>query len=68
MEKELTPISSLDLSVRCLNQLNINGIEYLEELCLIKRSDMVKFKGLGNKSLKEVDQAMKENCLTFAKE
>ena len=68
MERNLIPISDLDLSIRCTNLLRSCGIEYLEELCLIKRSEMTKFRNLGLKSLKEVDEAMSEKGLTFAKE
>ena len=68
MEKKLIPITDLDLSIRCINLLRSCGIEYLEELCLIKRSEMTKFRNFGLKSLKEVDEVMKEKGLTFAKE
>jgi len=54
MEEKLIPIADLDLSIRCINLLRSCGIEYLEELCLIKRSEMTKFRKFGLKYLKEV--------------
>lgn len=68
MENKYYPIENLDLSVRCYTLLKNAGIKYLHELSIIKRSEIVKFRNLGNKSLREIEDVMNSRGLSFMDE
>ncbi len=59
-------IDELDLSVRSHNCLKRAGINSVEELTSKTAEDMMKVRNLGNKSLEEVMNKMKQLNLTFA--
>jgi DNA-directed RNA polymerase subunit alpha len=60
-----TKIDNLDISIRCYQLLKNNGITDIIELTKIKEADLIKFKGFGNYSLKEIKQIMSERGLSF---
>lgn len=68
MENKTYPIENLDLSVRCYQLLKNAGIKYLNELSIIKRSEMTKFRNFGHKSLREVEDVMNSKGLSFMDE
>lgn len=55
----------LDLSVRTRNLLKANGIGTVRDLCRLKRTDWLKFRNGGKKSLTELDDFMTDNNLTW---
>ncbi len=58
-------LSDLDLSVRALNCLKAADVETLGELCRINRSELLKFRNFGKKSLTELDQKLESLNLSF---
>ncbi len=59
-------IDELDLSVRSHNCLKRAGINTVQELTSKTEEDMMKVRNLGNKSLEEVLNKMKELGLSLA--
>lgn len=59
------PISELGLSVRAYNCLRRNNIATLQELGNVTVEDLYKFRNLGEKTLKEISQAMQTYNLKF---
>lgn len=55
----------LDLSVRALNCLKAADVETLGELVTYNRSDLLKFRNFGKKSLTELDQLVDTKGLEF---
>jgi len=55
-----------DLSVRTRNCLRRAGINYVQDLCIKKRSDMRKVRNLGRKSFEELCKVMKQHKVYFA--
>lgn len=55
----------LDLSVRALNCLKAAEVETLGELVQYQRSDLLKFRNFGKKSLTELDELVEKKGLTF---
>ena len=60
-----TKLADLDLSVRALNCLKAADIETLGDLCRIQRSELLKFRNFGKKSLTELDAKLVTLNLTF---
>ena len=58
-------VEELDLSVRTLNLLKANGIDTVRELCLLKKTDWLKFRNGGKKSLIELDDFLTAHNLTW---
>ena len=58
-------LSDLDLSVRALNCLKAAEIETLGDLCKINRSELLKFRNFGKKSLTELDSKLASLNLSF---
>lgn len=58
-------LSDLDLSVRALNCLKAADIETLGDLCRINRSELLKFRNFGKKSLTELDAKLASLNLAF---
>ncbi|MGB4985582.1 MAG: DNA-directed RNA polymerase subunit alpha [Erysipelotrichaceae bacterium] len=58
-------IEDLDLSVRSFNCLKRGGIQTVEELTKKTEDEMMRFRNLGKKSLKEVQDKMQELGLSF---
>ena len=62
------PIEEMDLSVRSYNCLKRAGINTVEDLCQKTRSDMLKVKNLGIKSIDEVIQKLESYGLSLRKD
>ncbi len=60
-----TKLADLDLSVRALNCLKAADIETLGDLCRIQRSELLKFRNFGKKSLTELDAKLVTLNLSF---
>lgn len=61
-------IEELDLSVRSYNCLKRQGFQTVHDLTQITEDEMMKFRNLGKKSLKEIEDKMAELGLNFRKE
>lgn len=59
------PIEDLNLSVRSFNCLKRANINYLNDLTAMTRTDVKKIKNLGNKSLREIYNKVKDFGLSF---
>jgi DNA-directed RNA polymerase subunit alpha len=55
----------LDLSVRALNCLKAADVETLSDLVVFNRSDLLKFRNFGKKSLTELDELLNNMNLSF---
>lgn len=55
----------LNLTVRTLNLLKANGIDTVRDLCRLKRTDWLKFRNGGKKSLTELDDFLTDHSLTW---
>jgi DNA-directed RNA polymerase subunit alpha len=62
------PIEDLNLSVRSYNCLKRRGIQTINELTAMTRSEVEKIKNLGKKSLREIQKQLIEYGLTFKEE
>ena len=60
-----TELTEFGLSVRALNCLKTAEVFTLGELVSFKKSDMLKFRNFGKKSLTELEELVKEKGLTF---
>ncbi len=60
-----TRLSDMELSVRALNCLKTAEVETLGELVKFQRSDLLKFRNFGRKSLTELDALLDRLKLTF---
>lgn len=58
-------LSGLDLSVRALNCLNAAGVDTLGDLVSLSRSDLMKIRNFGKKSLTELDELLATLNLSF---
>jgi DNA-directed RNA polymerase subunit alpha len=58
-------LSDMDLSVRALNCLKAADVETLGELVSFQRSDLLKFRNFGKKSLLELEELVKSKGLEF---
>ena len=56
---------NLDLSVRALNCLKAADVETLADLVVFSRSDLLKFRNFGKKSLTELDELLANLGLSF---
>ncbi len=61
-----TKLVDLDLSVRALNCLKAADVDSLGDLVQYNRTDLLKFRNFGKKSLAELDDKLGELNLTFA--
>jgi len=62
------PIEDLDLSVRSYNCLKRKGIQTIQELTSMSRSEVEKIKNLGKKSLREIQKRLTDYGLSFKEE
>ena len=62
--ENMIKVEDLDMSVLCRNRLRHAGIDVLNQLCLIKKEDMMN-KGFGHHTLHEIDKIMKEKGLSW---
>ncbi|MBE9468191.1 MAG: DNA-directed RNA polymerase subunit alpha [Bacteroidetes bacterium] len=60
-----TKLVDLDLSVRALNCLKAADIDTLGELCTFNKSDLLKFRNFGKKSLTELENLLESLNLSF---
>ena len=60
-----TELTEFGLSVRALNCLKTAEVYTLGELVAFKKSDMLKFRNFGKKSLSELEELILEKGLTF---
>lgn len=60
-----TKLVDMDLSVRALNCLKAAEVETLGELVSFNKSDLLKFRNFGKKSLSELEELVKSKSLTF---
>lgn len=56
-------VTDLDFSVRCLNTLKVNNIEYLGELTQFSLLELANFKGMSRKTLYKIIKILKDNDL-----
>lgn len=61
----LTKLSDMELSVRALNCLKAADIETFADLVSHQRSELMKFRNFGKKSLNEIDTLVERLKLTF---
>ncbi|MDR1681385.1 MAG: DNA-directed RNA polymerase subunit alpha [Prevotellaceae bacterium] len=61
----MTKLADLELSVRALNCLKTADIETLGELAKLERSELLKFRNFGRKSLTELDALLDRVKLSF---
>lgn len=60
-----TPLNELDLSVRALNCLKSADVETLADLVKYQKTDLLKFRNFGKKSLDELNELLDHLNLTF---
>lgn len=60
-----TKLVDLDLSVRALNCLKAADVESLGDLVIYNRSDLMKFRNFGKKSLSELEEVVSSKGLDF---
>jgi DNA-directed RNA polymerase subunit alpha len=60
-----TKLSDMDLSVRALNCLKTSEIETLADLVKLQRTELLKFRNFGKKSLTELDELLAKHHLVF---
>ncbi|MBQ0115464.1 MAG: DNA-directed RNA polymerase subunit alpha [Bacteroidales bacterium] len=60
-----TKLTDMDLSVRALNCLKSAEVETLGELVVYNKTDLLKFRNFGKKSLTELEDLLAGNDLTF---
>ena len=58
-------VSDKDLTVRTLNLLKVNGINTVRDLCRLKKTDWLRFRNGGKKSLAELDDFLSDHNLTW---
>ncbi len=61
----LTKLSDMELSVRALNCLKAADIETFADLVSLQRSELMKFRNFGKKSLTEIDMLVERLKLSF---
>lgn len=61
-----TKLVDLDLSVRALNCLKAAEVDSLGDLVTYNRTDLLKFRNFGKKSLAELEELLGSMGLTFA--
>jgi DNA-directed RNA polymerase subunit alpha len=60
-----TKLVDMDLSVRALNCLKAADVEALGDLVAFAKSDLLKFRNFGKKSLNELEDLVDNKGLTF---
>ena len=58
-------LTDMDLSVRALNCLKTAEVETLGELVVFNKTDLLKFRNFGKKSLTELDELLASLNLSF---
>ena len=65
MNKRSMKVTDLDFSVRCLNTLKVNNIEYLGELTQYSLSDLANFKGMSRTTIYKIIKMLNDNDLSL---
>lgn len=74
LEFDLKPIDTkilgetmdqFDLSIRTMNVLNSLNIRTLQDLCCMKKSELLKVRGCGNHVLRELEAFLESHYLRF---
>ena len=60
-----TKLHDMDLSVRALNCLKAAEVDTLGDLVTFSKSDLMKFRNLGKKSLTELEELVESKNLSF---
>ena len=60
-----TRLIDMDLSVRALNCLKAADVDTLGELVQFNKTDLLKFRNFGKKSLVEIEELLQDKGLTF---
>ena len=60
-----TKLVEMNLSVRALNCLKAAGVETLGDLVQFNKTDLLKFRNFGKKSLTELDDLLEQMNLQF---
>jgi len=60
-------VEQLDLSLRALNSLRTHGIKTIGDLMKFSESDLIKYRGFGNKSIAEIESTLREIGLELKK-
>jgi DNA-directed RNA polymerase alpha subunit len=68
MNKRSIKITDLDFSVRCLNTLKQNNIEYLGELTQYSLLDLANFKGMNRTTINRIVKMLKDNDMSLKAE
>jgi hypothetical protein len=63
-----TRLIDTDLSVRALNCLKSAEIKTVSDLIRLKKTDLLKFRNFGRKTLREIEDLLDDNGLTFIDE
>lgn len=58
-------VTELNLSVRTTNICLSNGLNTVRDICRISKTDWLKFRNGGHKSLSEIDTFLKDNGLDW---
>jgi len=65
MNKRSLKVTDLDFSVKCLNTLKVNNIEYLGELTQYSLLDLANFKGMSRRSIFKIIKMLNDNDLSL---
>jgi DNA-directed RNA polymerase alpha subunit len=65
MNKRSLKITDLDFSMRCMNTLKVNNIEYLSELTQYSLLDLANFKGMNRITVNKIIKMLKDNDLSL---
>ncbi|MCX6269483.1 MAG: hypothetical protein NTW16_19375 [Bacteroidetes bacterium] len=68
MNKRSLKVTDLDFSVRCLNTLKVNNIEYLGELTQYSLLDLANFKGMSRTTIYKIIKMLEDNDLSLHEE
>ena len=60
-ESQITPVSSLDLSVRTARCLKLGGVETIEQLLNMTYWDLLKIRNMGKRSAEEIKKRLEAN-------
>ena len=68
MNKRPLKVTDLDFSVRCLNTLKMNNIEYLDELTQYSLLDLANFKGMSRMTVNKIIKVLNDNDMSLSGE
>ena len=68
MNQRSLKVTDLSFSVRCLNILKLNNIEYLGELTNYSLADLANFKGMSRRTMYLIIKMLKNNDISLQRE